>query len=324
VREGYARVAREDFSDRAEAISRIATAFGYGADDLAALPDGANMGLSCGNPVALASLKEGETVVDLGSGGGLDVFLASRAVGPEGRAIGIDMTEDMVALARRNAAAGGYTNVEFHLAPLESMPLASESVDCVISNCVLNLVDDKDAALKEIFRVLKPGGRLAVSDITLQRPLPSQIASDLTAWVSCFAGAISIESNLEKLKRAGFGHAQVVPSGADLNVYKEGGSAGCCAPKPVEEPASACCEPKSAGNAKDECCTPKASPDDPGCCTPAPAADGQSGCCSQAAETEPESAGFHDKLTQSLSDLDLNAYAAAVRIFAVKPGGSRP
>jgi SAM-dependent methyltransferase len=300
VREGYGRVAREDFSDRSEAIARIAAAFGYGEADLAALPDGANMGLSCGNPVALASLKQGETVVDLGSGGGLDVFLAARAVGPEGRAIGIDMTEEMVGLARRNAASGGYGNVAFHLAPIEAMPLDSGSVDCVISNCVLNLVEDKDAALAEIYRVLKPGGRLAVSDIALKQPLPADVAGDLTAWVSCFAGAISIDSNLDKLRRAGFLQAQVMPTGADLNIYKEGGSAGCCGPK-AEAPEQDCCAPKPAEKAS----APAAKAG--GCCgsEPAPAADSGN--------------GFHDKLVQSLNDLDLNEYAAAVRIFAVKP-----
>lgn len=291
VREGYGRVAREDFSDRSEVVARIAAAFGYDEEDLAALPDGANMGLSCGNPLALASLKEGETVVDLGSGGGLDVFLAARAVGPSGRAIGIDMTEEMVALARRNAASGGYTNVEFHLAPIEAMPLPSDSVDCVISNCVLNLVEDKDAALAEIFRVLKPGGRLAVSDIALKQPLPAAIANDLTAWVSCFAGAISIESNLDKLRRAGFNQAQVAPTGADLNVYKEGGSAGCCAPVPPKEEAK------------------------PSCCEQAP--QPKSSCCGSAPAADPGN-GFHDRLVQSLNDLDLNDYAAAVRIFALK------
>lgn len=303
VREGYGRVAREDFSDRGEAIARIAAAFGYGEEDLAALPDGANMGLSCGNPVALASLKEGETVVDLGAGGGLDVFLAARAVGPKGRAIGIDMTEEMVALARRNAVSGGYENVEFHLAPIEALPLPNDSVDCVISNCVLNLVEDKDAALAEIFRVLKPGGRLAVSDIALKQPLPAHIARDLTAWVSCFAGAISIESNLDKLVRAGFGQAQAAPTGADLNIYKEGGSAGCCGPKQAEEPEPSCCGPKSAPSAK------------------VLASEAKSGCCaSEPAEAAPDTgSGFHDNLVQSLNDLDLNAYAAAVRIFAVKP-----
>lgn len=292
VRQGYGAVAREDFGARAEAIARIAQAFGYGEDDLAALPDGANMGLSCGNPVAVASLQEGETVVDLGSGGGLDVFLASRAVGPTGRAIGIDMTEEMVALARRNAASGGYANVAFHHASLEAMPLAAGSVDCVISNCVLNLVDDKDAALAEIFRVLKPGGRLAISDIALKRALPVAVASDLGAWVSCFAGAIGIEANLEKLAAAGFSHAQVVPTGADLNIYREGGQQGCCGPAKdaVKEESSSCCAP-----------TPK----------PAP-----SSCCGS---SPVEETGFHERLAQSLQDLDLNDYAASVRIFAIKP-----
>jgi SAM-dependent methyltransferase len=302
VREGYGRVAREDFSDRSEAIARIAAAFGYGEEDLASLPDGANMGLSCGNPVALASLKEGETVVDLGSGGGLDVFLAARAVGPKGRAIGIDMTEEMVGLAKRNAASGGYDNVAFHLAPIEAMPLDSGSVDCVISNCVLNLVEDKDAALAEIFRVLKPGGRLAVSDIALKQPLPAKVAGDLTAWVSCFAGAISVESNLDKLRRAGFLQAQVMPTGADLNVDKEGGASGCCGPKQAEAPEQGCCGPKPAEKAS------------------APAAKA-GGCCASepAAAAVDTGTGFHDKLVQSLNDLDLNEYAAAVRIFAVKP-----
>src|SRR3990170_1375688 len=140
------------------------------------------------------------------------------------------MTEEMVALARRNAQVGGYTNVAFHHAAIEALPLASDSVDCVISNCVLNLVEDKDAALAEIFRVLKPGGRLAISDIALKRELPRDVASDVTAWVSCIAGALPIEDNLDKLKRAGFIHADVRATGADLNVYKEAGNgAGCCA-----------------------------------------------------------------------------------------------
>jgi hypothetical protein len=206
---------------------------------------------------------------------------------------------------------------------MEAMPLPSGSVDCVISNCVLNLVDDKDAALAEIFRVLRPGGRLAISDIALKRALPATIANDLTAWVSCFAGAISIESNLEKLARAGFVHAQVLPSGADLNVYKEGGGSSCCAPAPAEEPEPSCCEPKSAENAKDGCCAPKASDDAPGCCTPVPAAEGKAGCCASEPEATAVSrqpaGGFHDELAQSLRHIDLNIYAAAVRIFAVKP-----
>jgi arsenite methyltransferase len=296
VKDGYARVAREGLSSDDAAIKRVARAFGYGEADLAAVPAEANMGLSCGNPVALASLKPGETVLDLGCGGGLDTLLAARAVGPRGRAIGIDMTEDMVALARRNAATGNYANVTFHHAPIEALPIESDSVDCVISNCVLNLVEDKDAALAEVFRVLKPGGRLAVSDIALLRPLPREVARDVTAWVSCIAGAITIEDNLAKLGHAGFASAQVVPTGADLNVYKEASQgSSCCAPKAVE--------------------------DQPSCCAPKP----PSGCCggakprTEAASPSQTASGFHAELAGALAALDLNDYAAAVRIFAVKP-----
>jgi arsenite methyltransferase len=315
---------REAVKDR---YARVARAFGYGTAELAAVPAEANMGLSCGNPVALASLKPGETVLDLGCGGGLDVFLAARAVGADGRAIGIDMTEDMLALARRNAAKGGYTNVAFHHAAIEALPLEADSVDCVISNCVLNVVEDKDAALVEIFRVLKPGGRLAVSDIALKRPLPQDVARDVTAWVSCIAGALSIKDNLAKLVRAGFADAEVVPTGADLNIYKEASQGtACCAPKAEKIPEHACCEPKTAANAIDSCCEPKASEAEAGCCAPKTAEQGS--CCAPTpahAQTTGETgsnkaaSGFHAGLAGALKAIDLNDYAAAVRIFAVKP-----
>src|SRR4029434_2503838 len=150
------------------------------------------MGLSCGNPTAMANLRAGEVVVDLGSGGGLDVFLAAGKVGPTGKAIGIDMTPEMIELARRNAAKAndgkGYANVEFHLATIDKLPLLDSSVDCVISNCVINLAPDKPAVFREIARVLKPGGRLAVSDIALKQPLPPEIGKDLMAYVGCIAG----------------------------------------------------------------------------------------------------------------------------------------
>ncbi len=311
VRAGYAEVAGEDFSGKAEALARIASSFGYEAEDLAALPDGANMGLSCGNPVAMASLKPGETVVDLGSGGGLDVFLAARAVGPKGQAIGIDMTQEMVALARDNAAQNGYGNVAFHHAAIESMPLADGSADCVISNCVLNLVDDKNAALAEIFRVLKPGGRLAISDIALKKPLPSELAGDVTAWVSCIAGAVTIETYAQALAAAGFRDADVVPTGADLNVYKEAGESSCCAPAAEPSPEQSCCggapEPEAKDTTTQSCCGSGSEPKE---------TDAQS-CCSS--EPDRTASGFHAALTASLQALDLNDYAAAVRIFAVKP-----
>ncbi|MDF1666222.1 MAG: methyltransferase domain-containing protein [Planctomycetota bacterium] len=181
VRQGYGAVAQAGLSSNQDGIKGIAKAFGYSEEELASIPAESNMGLSCGNPVAMASISEGETVVDLGSGGGLDVFLAAKKVGPSGKAIGIDMTGDMISLARKNAAKGGYTNVKFYLGEIEAMPLPDASVDCVISNCVLNLCPDKDEALKEIFRILKPGGRLAVSDIALKKALPEAVASEVRA-----------------------------------------------------------------------------------------------------------------------------------------------
>lgn len=237
VRAGYGSVARQGLGSGDPGVRSIARAFGYSDEELGSIPAEANMGLSCGNPVAMASLREGETVVDLGAGGGLDVFLASKQVGPSGRAIGIDMTGDMVSLARANARKGNYDNVSFYLAEIEAMPLPSASVDCVISNCVLNLCEDKDAALAEVFRILKPGGRLAISDIALKRALPPAIAREVAAWTGCIAGALTLEENREKLLRAGFSAVEIVDSHADLNVYKQGSAAACCGPAP------ACCGP---------------------------------------------------------------------------------
>lgn len=240
VRKGYGNVARQGLGSHQKEIKGIAQAFGYSDEELASIPEEANMGLSCGNPTAMASLREGETVVDLGSGGGLDVFLASKLVGPTGLAIGIDMTGDMISLARRNASSGGYENVRFYLAEIEAMPIPSNSVDCVISNCVLNLCEDKDAAFREVFRILKPGGRLAISDIALKQPLPDCVAGELASWTGCIGGALTIEENREKLQRAGFREVEIVDSGADLNAYREGGSAACCGPTPET---TSCCGP---------------------------------------------------------------------------------
>jgi arsenite methyltransferase len=290
VRENYAALARSrDGLDEAR-LAAVAEAFGYSAADLAALPAEANLGVSCGNPVAMASLAPGEVVVDLGSGGGIDVFLAAKAVGPEGRAIGIDMTGDMIALARRNAEAGGYENAEFFEAPIDAMPLADNSADCVISNCVINLVPDKSAAYAEIFRILKPGGRLAISDIALKRALPEDLAQATKAWVACIAGAVTPEETRVALQQAGFEAIAVIDSQADLNVYKEGGSGEmCCAPAPAAQ----------------------------SCCAPAPAAQAQRCCAPQ--PSEPAPASFHHEVGSFFRDVDLNAYAASVKIFAVKP-----
>ncbi len=239
VREGYGAVARSGLSSHDDGIAAIARAFGYSNEELNSIPAEANMGLSCGNPVAMASVRPGETVVDLGSGGGLDVFLAAQKVGDEGRAIGIDMTADMVTLARENARRQGLGNVEFHHAEITAMPLADTSVDCVISNCVLNLVEDKAVAVREIFRILKPGGRLAISDIALKKPLPDSLRDNMAAWTSCISGAVSIDENRRLLEMAGFSAIDITDAGADLNAYKQGGTAGCCTP--VAGEGSSCC-----------------------------------------------------------------------------------
>jgi SAM-dependent methyltransferase len=231
VQEKYGSVATKGLSSEQQGVRAIAEAFGYSAAQLASIPAEANMGLSCGNPTAFASLRAGETVVDLGSGGGLDVFLAADKVGPTGRAIGIDMTPEMLALARANAAKAGVTNVEFYQSTIDKLPLPDASVDCVMSYCVINLASDKSAVFREIARVLKPGGRLAVSDLALKQPLPAEISQDIMAYVGCIAGAIPIEEYRTGLLAAGFAQVEVVDTGADLNAYaKVENQGGCCSP----------------------------------------------------------------------------------------------
>ncbi|MBK9128299.1 MAG: arsenite methyltransferase [Phycisphaerales bacterium] len=224
VREGYARVARESSSclgagkpthgccgGGATATpldpNALAQAIGYASDELAATPQAANMGLSCGNPTALASLRPGEVVLDLGAGGGFDCFIAGPKVGPGGRVIGVDMTHEMVSLARRNLAAyrerTGLDNVEFRLGEIEHLPVPDASVDVVISNCVINLSPDKPQVWREIARVLRPGGRVAVSDLALLRPLPEAIRGMVEALVGCVAGAALLEDTRSMAEEAG-------------------------------------------------------------------------------------------------------------------------
>jgi SAM-dependent methyltransferase len=241
VREKYASVATSGLSTNHDGVRAVAEAFGYSADELASIPAEANMGLSCGNPTAFASLRPGETVIDLGCGGGLDVFLAADKVGPTGKAIGIDMTDEMLELSRRNAA--GRTNVEFYKATIDNLPLPDSSVDCVISNCVINLAPDKPAVFREIARVLKSGGRLAVSDIALKQPLPPEIGNDLMAYVGCVAGAILIEDYRNWLAAAGFSAIEIIDTHKDLNAYSNvNGQSGCCSP-PMSDglPVVSCC-----------------------------------------------------------------------------------
>jgi len=276
IRSKYGTVAESTLSSNDAGVKAVAEAFGYSTEELTSIPAAANMGLSCGNPTATAHLRPGEVVVDLGSGGGLDVFLAAKMVGPQGRAIGIDMTSSMIERARANALSGGYTNVEFFQSTIDRIPLPDASVDCVISNCVLNLAPDKPAVFREIARVLKPGGRLAVSDIALKTELPEAVSRSMAAYVGCIAGAIPIEDYRAGLLAAGFQHVEIVDSGSDLNAYaKVENQSGCCSPAMAEG----------------------------SCCSPAPG-----------------TATLHQELSELLSKYDVNAAAASVKVYALKPG----
>ncbi len=212
VREGYAKIARKESSccDTADLAVEISRNIGYTDEELNSVPEDANLGLGCGNPVAMASLKEGETVLDLGSGAGFDCFLAANRVGKEGWVIGVDMTPEMIRKARENAKAGNYGNVEFRQGEIENIPAADSSVDVVISNCVINLAPDKEKVFKEAFRVLKPGGMLMVSDIVLLKELPDGVKNSIGAYIGCLCGAVMKDEYLNAIKNAGFGDIEVL------------------------------------------------------------------------------------------------------------------
>ena len=200
---------------------QLSTLMGYSKQDIAGAPEGANMGLGCGNPVALASLKPGETVVDLGSGGGFDCFLAAKQVGDTGRVIGVDMTPDMVSKARANAEKIGTNTVEFRLGEIEHLPLADNSADIIMSNCVINLSPDKQKVYGDAFRVLKPGGRLAVSDVVATAPLPDEIQQDLALLSACVGGAATIDDTVEMLEKAGFQNIEIIPKKESRKLISE-------------------------------------------------------------------------------------------------------
>lgn len=192
--------------------ANVSEKIGYSKKELTSVPQGADMGLGCGNPVALASLREGETVVDLGSGGGLDAFLAAKRVGENGRVIGIDMTDEMIEKAGKNAQKDGFSNVEFKLGDIEKIPLEDKIADCVISNCVINLAENKQNVFNEAFRILKPGGRLMISDIVLTADLPENILKSAEMYTGCISGALKKEDYIDKIRNAGF---------EDINIVKE-------------------------------------------------------------------------------------------------------
>ena len=219
VRDGYARTVSQGSSccgggapccGSASMAQSISRSIGYADEDLESVPEGANLGLGCGNPIALASLKEGEIVLDLGSGAGFDCFLAANRVGKTGRIIGVDMTPEMLDAAKRNARQGGHTNVEFRLGEIENLPAADNSVDAVISNCVINLVPDKARAFSEAYRVLKPGGRLMISDLVLLKQLPQAIRNSIEAYVGCLSGASMRDEYLALIRAAGFEDVGIV------------------------------------------------------------------------------------------------------------------
>jgi SAM-dependent methyltransferase len=279
VRERYAAAAGGPSGDKA-GVRAVAEAFGYTPEELASIPAGANLGLSCGNPTAFARLRPGETVVDLGCGGGLDVLLAAAKVGPTGKAVGIDMTPEMVERAKANAGRQGTANVEFHLSTIDTLPLADASVDCLISNCVINLAPDKRAVFREMFRVLKPGGRVAVSDIALKRSLPEELARSVAAYVGCVAGAITFDAYRRGLKEAGFAAVEVIDARKDLNAYALAeDQAGCCSPAMTAGELSQA----------DACCAP-------------------------------EAGSIHRGLAELLRRYDVNDYAASVQVYAIKAG----
>jgi len=263
VREHYGRVAETNGAVGCApgccgATASASAALGYSSDELAAVPDGANLGLGCGNPQAIAGLRAGETVLDLGSGGGFDCFLAARQVGPTGRVIGVDMTPQMVTKARENARRAGVTNVDFRLGEIEHLPLQDASVDVILSNCVINLSPSKADVIREAFRVLRPGGRLAISDVVAMAPIPERFRGTDSALTGCVGGAASVDALQQMLTEAGFADVLVQPrpesrafikdwmpgtgieeyiASATVEATKPGATRSCCGP--------ACCTPEA-------------------------------------------------------------------------------
>lgn len=233
VRKRYGEIARQEKSGcgcassgccsvpSSEPLGTSSLQLGYTAEDIESVPAGADLGLGCGNPHAIAALRQGETVLDLGSGAGFDCFLAARQVGDAGRVIGVDMTPDMVDKARKHARTGGYSNVEFRLGEIEHIPAADASVDVVISNCVINLSSDKGRVFREAFRVLRPGGRLAISDVVATAPLPEEVRGDLALYSSCVAGALPIDELETLLRDSGFHEVRIEPKDESRQFIRE-------------------------------------------------------------------------------------------------------
>lgn len=231
VRESYASVAKRTGSScgggsscccgGGDVISVSSIKLGYSPDDLNAVPEGANLGLGCGNPQAIAALRPGEVVLDLGSGGGFDCFLAAQRVGKDGHIIGVDMTPEMISKARRNAESGNYTNVEFRLGEIEALPVADHTVDVIISNCVINLSPEKPRVFREAFRVLKPGGRLAISDVVATAEIPEEARRNMELYSGCIAGASTISTLETMLRNTGFTKIVITPNDTSRSFIQE-------------------------------------------------------------------------------------------------------
>lgn len=222
VKKRYGEIAKATVSCCSTPLIEAGKKIGYSEEDLRNVPEASNMGLGCGNPVALASLKEGEVVLDLGSGGGIDAFLAAKKVGPRGKVIGVDMTEEMIQKARTTASKYGYRNVEFRLGEIEKLPVENSSVDVIISNCVINLSPDKQKVFREAYRVLKPGGRIMISDLVTEGELPEEIKKSFDAWAECVAGALEKNEYLNTVRKAGFQKVKVISESCyDIDVSEK-------------------------------------------------------------------------------------------------------
>ncbi|KAK1755610.1 S-adenosyl-L-methionine-dependent methyltransferase [Echria macrotheca] len=292
VHEHYSAASKGTTAQYSEAIAK---SFGYSPEELANIPEGANLGLSCGNPLAITSLRPGETVIDLGSGAGFDVFLASSRIGPTGRAIGVDMNDDMLARANKIKESKGADadNVTFVKGVITDIPLDDGIADCIISNCVINLVPaaDKHLVFNEMHRLLKSGGRVAVSDILAKKELPPKLKNDLALYVGCIAGAAQVFEYEQWLKEAGFDEVLIADTKADLNVYLE-----------ISEDGT---------KKKSQCCD-----DTPKCCVPSAAADEKK--CGCVGSTTPGPCCSSTTTTTDISVEDLNEWVGSYKIYAVK------
>ncbi|KAK0673196.1 putative arsenite S-adenosylmethyltransferase [Cercophora samala] len=285
VREHYSTASRTTAPKYGESVAK---SFGYSEDELSNIPEDANLGLSCGNPLAITSLKEGETVIDLGSGAGFDIFLASTKIGPSGKAIGVDINDEMLARAEKIKASRGssVSNVSFIKGNITSVPLPDGIADIIISNCVINLVpyEEKKLVFKEMYRLLKPGGRVAVSDILAKKPLPEQLRKDIAMYVGCIAGAAVVAEYENWFKEAGFKESVITDTQADLNVYLNTNEDGT----------------KKSG----ECCGPAAAV--PACCGGDAAKEVEPSCSATTADG------------MDVGKTDLNDFVGSYKIFAVK------